>query len=203
MISIVYNKSYKEPPFDKKEALRYAGVRGDDAACERMIDECFAELSPSLVYRACYVELSLDEPLAKRMLGSSESLRATLGGSRSMIIFAATVGIAPDKLIRRYSLFSPAKALTVQAVGSERIEALCDGLCLELSAEYASRGLSLTRRFSPGYGDLPLEWQRDIFALLSPEKNIGLTLGESLLMTPAKSVSAIIGVLPRSADTEE
>jgi cobalamin-dependent methionine synthase I len=53
---------------------------------------------------------------------------------------------------------------------------------------------SLTRRFSPGYGDLPLEFQKTVFLLLNPEKYIGLTLSESLLMTPIKSVSAIIGI---------
>ena len=48
--------------------------------------------------------------------------------------------------------------------------------------------------FSPGYGDLPLDLQREIFAALDCPKRIGVSLNESLLMSPSKSVSAIIGL---------
>ena len=44
------------------------------------------------------------------------------------------------------------------------------------------------------YGDLPLEAQRDVFALLNPEKRIGVTLNDGLLMSPSKSVTAIAGI---------
>ena len=44
------------------------------------------------------------------------------------------------------------------------------------------------------YGDLPLEMQKDIFNVLDCSKRIGLTLNESLLMSPSKSVTAIIGI---------
>ena len=48
-------------------------------------------------------------------------------------------------------------------------------------------------RFSPGYGDLSLEVQKEIFSLLDCPRKIGVSLGDSLLMTPSKSVTAIIG----------
>ena len=84
-------------------------------------------------------------------------------------------------------------ALAVSALGSERVEALCDEFCNRLATE-KGEGVKVYQRFSPGYGDLPLEVQRDIFALLSPERAIGVTLGDGLLMSPTKSVSAIIGI---------
>ena len=52
----------------------------------------------------------------------------------------------------------------------------------------------LPPRFSPGYGDLPLSLQRDIFRVLDCPRKIGLTLNESLLMSPSKSVTAIVGL---------
>lgn len=52
-------------------------------------------------------------------------------------------------------------------------------------------------RFSPGYGDLPINMQKDIFAALDCPRKIGLSLNESLLMSPSKSVTAIIGVSAR------
>ena len=78
-----------------------------------------------------------------------------------------------------------------QAIGAERIESLCDAFCAEREAE----GLRLRPRFSPGYGDLPLELQRDLFRGLDCSRKIGLTLNESLLMSPSKSVTAIAGIV--------
>jgi cobalamin-dependent methionine synthase I len=78
----------------------------------------------------------------------------------------------------------------MQAIGAERIEALCDVVCAELKEIYGSVG----DRFSPGYGDFSLTAQRDIFTMLGCEKRIGLTLNDSLLMSPTKSVTAIIGL---------
>jgi cobalamin-dependent methionine synthase I len=80
-------------------------------------------------------------------------------------------------------------------LGSERIEALCDALCAEWKEDYASRGFVLRPRFSAGYGDLPLTLQNDIFESLQCSKHIGLTLCDSLLMSPTKSVTAIVGVM--------
>ena len=102
----------------------------------------------------------------------------------------AGAGLEIDRLIRRYTSLSPAKALFFQAIGAERIESLCDAFCEELKKD----GLQLRPRFSPGYGDLPMELQKDIFRVLDCPRKIGLALNESLLMSPSKSVTAIIGI---------
>ena len=194
MISIIYNLTYKEPPIDQKEALRYAGVRGDDAQSAELLSECYRSLLPRLGYRVCYREIDASEPICSRMLAASEGLRAHLAGASRLIIFAATVGIEPDRAVARAAVGSPRTALMYQAIGAERIEALCDSFFFDMKKKYADSGASLTRRFSPGYGDLSLEWQRDIFALLDCERQIGVSLGERLLMAPTKSVTAIIGI---------
>ena len=62
-------------------------------------------------------------------------------------------------------------------------------------------GMRAAAALSPGYGDLALDVQKDIFALLDCERQIGLTLGDSLLMSPGKSVTAFAGI-PRAADTQ-
>ena len=49
-------------------------------------------------------------------------------------------------------------------------------------------------RFSAGYGDLPLELQADIFNLLKPEKQMGVFLSESFIMSPTKSVTAFVAL---------
>jgi hypothetical protein len=72
------------------------------------------------------------------------------------------------------------------AIGTERIESLCDAFCNEFE--------KATHRVSAGYGDLPLEIQPQIFALLDCSRKIGLTLNQSLVMSPTKSVTAIFGL---------
>ena len=122
----------------------------------------------------------------------SVSLRDHLDGCEEVLLLGATVGLELDRLINRYSRVAPAKALMLQAIGAERIEALCDAFCHELGVELSQCG-EMRPRFSPGYGDLPLELQRDIFRVLDCPRKIGLTLNDSLLMTPTKSVTALVG----------
>ncbi len=183
MMSTVFVKSYSAPPVNVREVHRYAGGGTSDSV-EALLSECIKEADESLVYKVCYGVFSYD--------GSSNSmdLRKTLTGCSKVIAFAATVGVSIDRLIMKYSRISPAKALLLQAYGAERIEALCDSFCRDMAEEWGR----LTPRFSPGYGDLPIEVQRDIFRVLDCPRKIGLSLNESLLMTPTKSVTAIVGI---------
>ena len=102
-----------------------------------------------------------------------------------MLLFAATVGLELDRLIARAQSGAPARALLLQAIGAERIEALADAVGGPTPGRTRrSAALAVRPRFSPGYGDLPLALQREIFAALDCPRRIGLTLGGSLLMTP-------------------
>jgi cobalamin-dependent methionine synthase I len=163
-----------------------------------MLSGAWEDIKDKLAYKICWCELPikrtdgmLDLTFAKT---ASISLAKNLDGCDSVIIFAATLGIELDRAIARYSRLSPAKALLLDAIGTERAEALCDAFCEEINTQKETRGLTVRPRFSPGYGDLPIEMQRDIFALLESHKRIGLSLNESMLMSPSKSVTAIIGV---------
>lgn len=198
MTSIVEKRSYPAPPIDRREILRYAGVNQASPEVEALMEECLCELAPKLRYDVCFCELPLAIHSTEIRLGgiavSSADLAKNLRGCTRAILFAATVGIAPDRLILRYNRLSPARALFVQAIGAERIESLCDVLNGEVSAHYARKGARTRPRFSPGYGDLSLAVQKDIFSVLDCARKIGLTLNDSLLMTPTKSVTAIIGI---------
>ena len=127
----------------------------------------------------------------------SKSALKNLENCDEAIVFAATVGIELDRAIAKYSALSQAKALILQAIGTERIESLCDMFCKEISAEMAALNKGVKNRFSPGYGDFSIETQRDIFRILKPLNKMGVFLNESLLMSPSKSVTAIIGIYNR------
>lgn len=64
----------------------------------------------------------------------------------------------------------------------------------QIAEKEAATGLFLKPRYSPGYGDFALESQKEIFARLECAKRIGLTLTDTMLMVPFKSVTAVIGV---------
>ena len=83
-------------------------------------------------------------------------------------------------------------ALLYDALASAAIEQVCDAAAGELHR--ALPELYQTWRFSPGYGDFPLEVQPMLLAVLDAPKRIGLCATDSLLLTPTKSVTALIGL---------
>ena len=179
---MVVTKTYTEPPICKKEMLRYAGCKDSaDESLQFLLDECLEEVLPKLSYKVCYMELPLTilDSLCDFgcMKVESKDLVKNLQGCESVVLFAATRGVEIDRLIMKYGTVSPAKAVMFQAIGAERIESLCDAFCDEQECE----GTNLRPRFSPGYGDLSLETQKDIFRLLNCSKNIGISLNRSLL----------------------
>ena len=190
----VFVKTFAEPAFDEKEILRYAGYPCPDEENTALMENCLKEASGRFRYAVCWREVSLkldrDTVDLTLLRTSSAALRKNLDGCKRAVLFAATVGLGIDRLTAKYSRLSPTKALMMQAIGAERIEGLCDAFCDELRKTYGA----VRPRFSPGYGDLPLEVQRELFAVLDCPRQIGLTVNESLLMSPSKSVTAIVGI---------
>ncbi len=195
-MSAVYVKEYAAPPLDRREIMRYLRTDTAGAELESELAKAIAEALPHLSYRLCYAEFPVSMGDGAVDLGfvrvTSRDLAKNLAGCTHVVLFAATLGLGLDRLIARYSSLSPVRALCLQAIGAERIEALCDTFQTELC--YASFHGRVHARFSPGYGDLPLSFQREIFRLLDCPRRIGLSLNESLLMSPTKSVSALIGI---------
>ncbi len=198
MDNTVHIKNYSAPPINKRDILRYAGVKGDAPELDRLLCECVDEIKIKLVYRVVHRELTIERDGSYIIIGTikteSNDLRKNLDGCDSAILFAATVGIEIDRAIARHASVSPTKSLMLQAIGTERVESLCDLFNGEISESRSLIGGQTRPRFSPGYGDLPLSLQTNIFDMLDCQRKIGLTLNESLLMSPSKSVTAIIGV---------
>ena len=192
MTYTVEKRSFHAPNVNIKEISRYGG--GSD---ERVILDCLGEAEGVLSYNVCFAELEISVNDGEVDLGfvrvESRDLAKNLGGCERAVIFASTVGIGMDRLIGKYNRLSPARAVVLQAIGSERVESLCDSF-EDYLRERMGGEVKLRPRYSPGYGDLPLSFQRDVFALLDCPRNIGVSLGESLLMTPEKSVTAIVGI---------
>lgn len=191
MISV---KKYEDLPINTAEIMRYMGCAKPDKRILELIDTCVAEAEGILTYKVCFDEFPVkkSENVVEFPFGKAESsvLCRHLQGYPNTVIFAATIGIAMDRLIMKYSRLSPLKALCFQAIGAERIEALCDAFCNDLRSEKGET----SPRFSPGYGDLPLSFQTEIFKILDLPRKIGISLNSALLISPSKSVTAIVGI---------
>lgn len=122
------------------------------------------------------------------------SIAKLLSRSVKCCVMAATIGLEIDREIRRLSVAGMTDSVIFDACATAAIEAVCDGLQKKAAEELGEAGYRITHRFSPGYGDLPLELQKGLLTLLQAEKRIGITLTASGLMVPCKSVTAIFGL---------
>lgn len=186
----------KEIPFSelnikKSQALRFAGVKGEaDENTLALYEKAYGILSQCVcakaVYRYADVSYTESSVIIDEEEIKSTGLKKFLKGAEKCVLMAATAGIEADRLINRYSMVEPSLALMIDALSAEAVEALCNTLCCcEFEVEEHCR-------FSPGYSDFPLDFQKRIIKALSAELNIGVTLNASLMLSPSKSVTAII-----------
>lgn len=185
----------------KKEVLRYLGFRGaapDDvtnALIEAVTREAKAQVRPKSIYREVSLRyINAEQTEIGGVVFQSRKLQAHLKSSDRILVFAATLGTSADMLVRRYLAQTAAKAAVAQAVLAAMCESYCDEVCAQIAAEEAKNGYYLRPRFSPGYADLALSAQRELFSILEITKRIGVTLNNACLMLPTKSVTAFIGL---------
>ena len=186
---------------DRAEAIRYMGYHGaqpEDTVLESLT-RCGAALQqavePKSIYRI-FPLLALDEDtlsIADIQI-HSRNLARNLQGCREVCLMAATLGLGPDRLITRASAVRMSDAVIYQAAAAAMIETYCDEVNENIRQEAAVRGMYCRPRFSPGYGDFPITHQRDFSRLLDTPRKIGLTVTESCLLAPIKSVTAVIGL---------
>ena len=195
----VESLNLKINPPDISEVKQYMRAGGDESlALDIAVREEIAKISCVATPKACFVRLPIDFCDDGVKIGSlnmqSESLKKRLIGCEFAYIFAATVGYEVDRVVRASSIKSGLLGLAADASGSAAIEEACDSLCEIFSKNESDAGYSTKTRFSCGYGDLSIEYQGEILDMLDAKKNIGVTLTLGGMMTPTKTVTAIVGV---------
>ena len=161
---------------------------------EKAADEMAARMKPQAVFEVFDLTVGLESELSFADVSlHSRDLSRNLAGCSKVALLAATLGPQVDALIRRHSSTDPVYASILQATGPMYIEELVDLVNEEIKKIAASQGLKTKPRYSPGYGDVSLEVQKDFFRLL-PCTRIGLTLMDTLIMAPEKSVTAFVGL---------
>ena len=183
-----------------REAVRYLGY-GKHAVEDQtlgLIADSFGSLRTLSSRKSVYRIFDLEQEDGETVwFGSltvkSKSLGKNLRGCDKIVLFGATLGIGVDQLLSRTSKTDMAKTVVLQACAAALLEEYCDECQERIRQEMESEGRYLRPRFSPGYGDFPIECQRDMVRMLDCAKSIGLTLTESCMMAPSKSVTAVIG----------
>lgn len=192
---------------DRAETLRYLGYRGQemDEQTLKLLEAVLTELEqnslPKSIYREYDCVVTKDTVSLGGLVINSQKLAKNLRGCQKAVLLAATIGRAADLMIKRYSVTNLAGAAMVQAAGAACIESYVDEVEDSIRQEAETRGLYPRPRFSPGYGDFSLEYQKDIFAMLECSKRVGITLTEGNLMMPSKSVTAIIGLTSQEMES--
>lgn len=185
------SRSTREPMHARREMLRYLGYRGQAIASdlETRISEVAARCEeiarPMAVWRTF-------PPEAVRLPGND--IVRHLDGAIEVVLMAVTLGHGVDRELRRLSLTDPLEQVIFDAAATAAVERLADKTEAEIRTEAAERGLFCSWRFSPGYGDLPLDVQPDVLARLNAARFLGITCTPSHLMVPTKSVTAVVGV---------
>lgn len=183
--------------------LGYMGERGHNTSADllRRVEEAEPSFLENISGKVCFcifetVSDGVEDGSAILRNGNeeycfkSEDISRLLAGCDKAVIMAATIGVEADRMRTRAALRSSLDELIYDALGTEAVEEVCDEFC----AGIADRFGETTMRFSPGYGDLALAEQARIFRILDIPKRLGVTLTDSLLMVPTKSVTAIFGI---------
>ena len=188
---------------ERGEVLRYLGYRGQTLTpeLEARIDEVYAHCAevarPAAVTRAFAVREIAED--AVRLVGctlvlSGRDIARHLEGAREVVLMAATLGAGIDRELRRLGVSDPVGQAIFDASATTLVEQLANKTEAGVRAQAAKRGLFCSWRFSPGYGDLPLEVQPAFLLAIDAGRRLGIRLTPSNLMVPTKSVTAIVGL---------
>lgn len=189
----------KLEPISKTETARYMGVKGvpDSRIMEilnRLEPIVRERVRPKYVYRKTSVNFTEDGLFLNDMDASldGEDIKKHLSGCTSAVVLAVTLSAEADKLIRQTAITDMADSLAVDCLCSSAVEQACNIAEKEIFS--AINAPYRTWRFSAGYGDFPLDIQKDLLLFLNAHRRIGLTVTENSLLIPSKSVTAIIGI---------
>jgi cobalamin-dependent methionine synthase I len=181
------------------EVMRYLGynnTQADDRIVNQ-ISQLSVELTSNIneknIYDIFNCQISNNTVTINNLKINSKNLTCCLKDCSHIALLAATLGTEADIILRRYTALDMEKALVAHAVCSAMIEQYCDIIADKIAGNSELSHLFSTLRFSPGYGDFDIMYQKDIIKILNCESSIGLTLTKGYMLLPSKSVTALIG----------
>jgi len=193
---------------DYGKILKYMGHKGAaDERLEALISLCLEKLSSVCAPRHITAQLPCIINDCRVTIGSleieSEKLAFHLRNCENAFVFAATLGAGTDRLIAQRVKIDSAEALCLQSCAAVQIENYCNEVNNKLLNEINRDDAFLRPRFSPGYGDFDIKHQTDLLRILQAQRRIGLTETKAHMLTPLKSITALIGVSTKTESHKE
>lgn len=198
--------NFSELKIDRDEVLRYLGHNGQiiNEHMMDLIDECRREIvhiiSPRFTYSYMNVKKAEEGVIVEgtSLILKGNDIRNHLKNSTECALMAVTLGNEIERKTRQYERINLTKGIILDACATTAVEEVCDMVENEIRTYAENKGMGITFRYSPGYGDLPLDIQRSFLSVLDTQKKIGLTASENNLLFPRKSVTAIIGIIDKN-----
>lgn len=182
--------------FDPAEAARYLGLSAGaapDAATAALLAGAASAVCAAAQPRMAWASLTVADLTALGLVQGADIPRHLEHCDRAVLL-AVTLGPQADAAVRRAGVGNVARLAAADAAASALAEAAADAAERTLQAEFAARGLYLTGRYSPGYGDWPLTMQPRLCSLLDTPRLLGLAASADCLLLPRKSTTALLGV---------
>ena len=198
--------NFSKLKIDKDEVLRYLGHNGQIINQDMMnlIDECRREIVhiilPRFTYRYMNVKNTEEGIIVEEtsLILKGNDIKNHLKNSVECALMAVTLGNDIERKTRQYERTNLTKGIILDACATTAVEEVCDMVENEIKEYAEKKGMGITFRYSPGYGDLPLDIQGSFLNVLDAQKKIGLTISEANILFPRKSVTAIIGIIDKN-----
>ncbi len=187
---------------DAKETRRYAGLQKAQDFDEKLIEEACLEARLLAVPRGIWQMYDYDAA-AQTVLADppftmeGKLIAKHLAKAAKVIVLSASIGDAIEEHVTKY--FSDGRyaySVILDAAATAAVEQVADAMEKAIEPKVAKEGYTMRWRFSPGYGDWPLEQQPEMVRLAESEK-IGVRLSDASMLVPRKSITAIIGLVPQ------
>lgn len=193
-------------------ALRYMGQydatlpEGLEARLEAIARDCEQSSSARAMARS-FPLLRIEGEEALCLKGTDFKLEGTsicerLAGCETVTLLAVTLGMDNERALKKAQALSTLDGLIFDACSSSLVEEAANKANERIDELAHDAGIVTTKRFSPGYGDLPLDVQPIFLRTLGADKLLGIHVSSALLMTPMKSITAFIGLEPASDDVQ-
>lgn len=177
----------------KQQALKYLGYHNQllDDDFDKLYDICEQEVIEQSHFKQVHQIYTLTDDLMIQELNISLLFGDTkyyLQGCHHVMLIGATLGIGVERRIKYTSKIDMSKAVIMDAIASSYLEYALDEY--EKTLDLKDR----TFRFAPGYGDVPVSLNREFYKYLNMYKYLGVTLTESGLFVPQKTMLCFIGI---------
>jgi hypothetical protein len=171
-----------------------------NSARQAVFDAALAEIKQAIEPAACWDRFPIQKILHDRLLLvngrriGGGPVTTVLGGAEALLAAVCTIGPKPDRLIeaaqKQRDLF---KGMLLHDLAAWAVDLVRQQVCLWLETEAHRQGLRVSAPLSPGESAWSVKEQGIIFSLLDTGQ-IGVSLSPSMVMTPIKSLSLIMGI---------